>query len=132
VFRIFHEIAMYEWETGARADIAYMIDQSHNLKGKIEAMIQTVMTAQELYAKAALVDRQTLTGHQKSCSLVDAENCLKDAFSTDVRPAVAEWRRSHGLAEDPLAAFRSSGYLERITADRTEKYQGCSPGATYA
>jgi L-rhamnose isomerase/sugar isomerase len=121
VFRIFHEIAMYEWEMGKRADIAYMIDQSHNLKGKIEAMIQTVTTAQELYAKAALVDRETLARHQKNCALVDAENCLKDAFSTDVRPAIAEWRRSHGLAEDPLAAFRSSGYLERITAERAEK-----------
>jgi L-rhamnose isomerase/sugar isomerase len=132
VFRIFHEIAMFEWETGARADIAYMIDQSHNLKGKIEAMIQTVMTAQELYAKAALVDHESLVRHQQKCDLVDAENCLKDAFSTDVRPAIAEWRRSHGLAADPLAAFRSSGYLERITADRAEKHQGCSPGATYA
>jgi L-rhamnose isomerase/sugar isomerase len=132
VFRIFHEIAMYEWETGTRADIAYMIDQSHNLKGKMEAMIQTVMTAQELYAKAALVDHERLARHQKDSDLVDAENCLKDAFSTDVRPAIADWRRSHGLAEDPLAAFRSSGYLERITAERAKKHQGCKPGATYA
>ena len=62
VFRIFHEIAHFEWETGKRADIAYMIDQSHNLKGKIEAMIQTVTTAQELYAKAALVDHKKLAG----------------------------------------------------------------------
>lgn len=121
VFRIFHEIAMFEWETGTRAGIAYMIDQSHNLKGKIEAMIQTVTTAQELYAKAALVDHESLARHQKNCSLVDAENCLKEAFSTDVRPAIAEWRRSRGLAEDPLAAFRASGYLERITAERAEK-----------
>jgi len=122
VFRIFHEIAMYEWESGEPpVDIAYMIDQSHNLKGKIEAMIQTVATAQELYAKAALVDQEKLARHQESCALVDAENCLKDAFSTDVRPAIAEWRRSHGLAEDPLAAFRASGYLERITVERAEK-----------
>ena len=121
VFRIFDEIAMYEWETGQRADIAYMVDQSHNLKGKIEAMIQTVMAAQELYAKAALVDRAALRKHQKNSSLVDAENCLKDAFSSDVRPAIADWRKSHGLPEDPLAAFRASGYLERITAERAEK-----------
>ena len=118
VFRIFHEIAMYEWETGSPADIAYMIDQSHNLKGKIEAMIQTVTTAQELYAKAALVDHERLAQYQNNCALVDAENCLKDAFSTDVRPMIAEWRRSRGLAEDPLAAFRASGYLQRITAER--------------
>ena len=51
VFRIFHEIRFFEWETGKPADIAYMVDQSHNLKGKIEAMIQTVAVAQELFSK---------------------------------------------------------------------------------
>ena len=71
VFRIFHEIRLFEWETGARADIAYMIDQSHNLKGKIEAMIQTVTVAQELYAKAALVDHERLRAAQARCGLVD-------------------------------------------------------------
>src|SRR5258708_3088698 len=60
IFRIFHEIRMFEWETQTTADIAYMVDQSHNLKGKIEAMIQTVCTAQELYARAALVDHGSL------------------------------------------------------------------------
>jgi L-rhamnose isomerase / sugar isomerase len=121
VFRIFHEIAFFEWETGERADIAYMIDQSHNLKGKIEAMIQTVTTAMELYAKAALVDHEKLAGYQTSCSLVDAETCLKDAFSTDVRPAIREWAASKGLPADPMDAFRQSGYLERITAERAAK-----------
>src|ERR1700704_6579404 len=85
VFRIFHEILFFEWETGGRADIAYMVDQSHNLKGKIEAMIQTVTTAMELFAKAALVDHEKLALRQSTCALVDAETCLKDAFSTDVR-----------------------------------------------
>jgi L-rhamnose isomerase/sugar isomerase len=121
VFRIFHEIAYFEWETGKRADIAYTIDQSHNLKGKIEAMIQTVTTAMELYAKAALVDHAKLALRQETCSLVDAENCLKDAFSTDVRPAIREWAVSKGLPADPLEAFRESGYLERVTADRAQR-----------
>ena len=61
VFRIFHEIRNYEWETGATVDVAYMIDQSHNIKGKMEAMVQTVCTAQEIYAKAALVDHARLS-----------------------------------------------------------------------
>lgn len=121
VFRIFHEIRFFEWETGTRPDIAYMIDQSHNLKGKIEAMIQTVITAQELWAKSALVDNRKLAHSQEHCELVDAENCLKDAFSTDVRPAIAEWSRLRGLPEDPLKEFRASGYLERITAERAER-----------
>jgi L-rhamnose isomerase/sugar isomerase len=121
VFRILHEIAFFEWEKGARADIAYMVDQSHNLKGKIEAMIQTVSTAMELWAKAALVDHESLALKQYACDLVDAENLLKDAFSTDVRPAIREWTRSKGLPEDPLKAFRESGYLERITSERAER-----------
>ena len=121
VFRIFHEIHAHEWKAGAPADISYMVDQSHNLKGKIEAMIQTVSTAQELYAKAALVDHERLAGLQQSCSLVAAEECFRDAFWTDVRPVVRDWRRGHGLPEDPLQAFQASGYLERITADRRER-----------
>jgi L-rhamnose isomerase/sugar isomerase len=121
VFRIFHEIRHFEWETGKRADIAYMIDQSHNLKGKIEAMIQTVTTAMELYAKAALVDHAKLAACQSACALVDAEVCLKDAFSTDVRPVIREWAQSRGLPADPMEAFRQSGYLERITAERSAR-----------
>ena len=106
---------------GRRADIAYMVDQSHNLKGKIEAMIQTVTTAQELFVKAAIVDHERLAACQHKCELVDAENCLKDAFSTDVRPVIAEWSKSKGLPADPMAAFRQSGYLEKITAERCAK-----------
>jgi len=130
VFRIFHEILFFEWEAGRRADIAYMIDQSHNLKGKIEEMIQTAVTAQELYAKATLVNHERLALHQQKCELVDAEECLKAAFSTDVRPAIREWRRSKGLPEDPLAAFRESGYMQRIERERAQRNQ--ASGGSYA
>jgi L-rhamnose isomerase/sugar isomerase len=126
VFRIFAEIRYYEWETKRTADIAYMVDQSHNLKGKIEEMIQTVMTAQELYAKAAIIDFATLSKAQREQRLIDAENVYKDAFSTDVRPAVREWRRAKGLGEDPLAAFRASGYMERITRERAGRASAAS------
>ena len=121
IFRIFHEIRFFEWETGRPSDIAYMVDQSHNLKGKIEAMIQTVRMALELYSKAAIVDHERLAACQEKCELVDAEACLQDAYSTDVRPAIVEWARSKGLPENPLDAFRQSGYLEQITAERAGK-----------
>jgi L-rhamnose isomerase/sugar isomerase len=130
VFRIFHEILFFEWETGTRADIAYMIDQSHNLKGKIEAMIQTVTSALELFAKAALVDHGKLAVCQEKCELVAAETCLRDAFSTDVRPVIREWALSSGLPADPMEAFRQSGYLERITAERSQR--NLSPDSNYA
>ncbi len=126
VFRIFHEIRLFEWETQSTADIAYMVDQSHNLKGKIEAMIQTACTAQELYARAVLVDHERLVKLQQSCSLVDAEETLRGAFWEDVRPAIREWRKTRGLPEDPMPAFRSSGYLERITKERKDKNSGAS------
>ena len=121
VFRIFHEILFFEYENRKRADVAYMIDQSHNLKGKIEAMIQTVGMGQQLYAKAALVDHGALVLAQDKSKLVEAENLLQDAFAIDVRPAIAEWRVSKNLPADPLAAFRESGYLERITKERSAK-----------
>ena len=121
VFRIFHETRFFEWETGTAADIAYMIDQSHNLKGKIEAAIQTVSIAQELRAKAALVDHARLAAAQQAADIVRAECCLQDAFSTDVRPAIREWRAAKRLPADPMQAFRESGYLDRITAERAPR-----------
>ena len=130
VFRIFHDIVMFEWETGKVADLAYMIDQSHNLKNKIEEMIQTAAMAQELYAKAALVDHEALAGYQAKADLIDAEQCLQSAFATDVRPAIREWRKARGIPEDPLAAFRSSGYLERAARERGAKNAGA--GGSYA
>ena len=130
VFRIFNEIVGYERETGKHADIAYMIDQSHNLKDKIEEMIQTAVTAQEIYAKAVLVDHEKMLHHQMKSALIDAEECLKAAFATDVRPAICAWRKSKGLAEDPLQAFRASGYTQRAERERGAKNQGAV--ASYA
>jgi L-rhamnose isomerase/sugar isomerase len=130
VFRIFHEIASWEHETGKTADVAYMIDQSHNLKGKIEAMIQTVDMAQQLYAKAALVNHEELARYQQNCDLVKAEGLLQGAFASDVRPAIRTWRISKGLPEDPLDAFRQSGYLERVSAERSAR--NCESLTSYA
>jgi L-rhamnose isomerase/sugar isomerase len=121
VFRIFHEILFFEWESGKQSDIAYTIDQSHNLKGKIEAMIQTVTMAQELFSKAVLVDYPELATAQKNADLVRAESLLQGAFASDVRPVIHEWRESKGLPKDPMDAFRRSGYLERITRERSAR-----------
>jgi L-rhamnose isomerase / sugar isomerase len=125
IFRIFHEIHAAAAD-GLELDIAYMVDQSHNLKGKIEAMVQTVMAAQELYLKAALVDREQLTELQQSCELVAAEELFRGAFWQDVRPMVAVWREAHGLPADPLAALRASGYVERIGQERGSRSSAVS------
>ncbi|MBE7545503.1 MAG: TIM barrel protein [Bryobacteraceae bacterium] len=118
VFRIFHEICFSTWERGHAPDIAYMVDQSHNLKNKIEEMIQTAMNAQELFLKAALVDHETLAAAQAKSDLIDSEEILRSAFFADARPLLREWRQARGLHPEPLSAFRASGYLERIVEAR--------------
>src|ERR1035441_2125624 len=82
---------------------------------------QTAVTAQELYAKAALVDHETLARYQSKSALVDAEECLKEAFATDVRPAIREWRKANGIPTEPLKVFRESGYQERAARERGAK-----------
>jgi len=119
LFRIFHEILSSP--ASDQAGIAFMIDQSHNLKGKVEAMVQSVVTAQELYARAALVDRARLAELQAECRLVEAEECFRGAFWQDVRPVVRAWREARGLPADPLKALAESGYVEKITQQRSSK-----------
>jgi L-rhamnose isomerase/sugar isomerase len=116
VFRIFYEIL--NDNISNREDIAFMIDQSHNLKGKVEAMVQTVCTAQELYAKAALVDHEKLASLQDACRLVEAEECFRDAFWQDVRPIIQQWRESKKIPVNPLLTLAEGGYVERITHER--------------
>lgn len=116
VFRIFHELLN---DREGASDVAFMIDQSHNLKGKMEAAVQTVMTAQEIYARAALVDRGLLAELQDKCDLVGAEEHFRGCFWTDVRPVAREWREARGLPADPLQALHSSSYVAE-----TEKVRG--------
>jgi L-rhamnose isomerase/sugar isomerase len=122
LFRIFHEILVSD--SPAVKGIAYMIDQSHNLKGKMEAMVQSVVTAQELFAKASLVDHKKLDKLQTSCSLVEAEETFRCAFWTDVRPMVKAWRVARKLPAEPLAELKKSGYVEKISKERGAKNAG--------
>jgi L-rhamnose isomerase/sugar isomerase len=133
IFRIFHEIHSFASERRA-PEIAYMIDQSHNEKPKIEATIQTVVMAQELYAKAALVDHDALRKAQAKNNVVDAELTLKRAFFTDVSPALLAWRKANKLPADPLAAHRLSGYERAAAADRRRRRKelGLKQGGSYA
>jgi L-rhamnose isomerase/sugar isomerase len=135
VFRIFHEIRNAAERGVDVSQIAYMIDQSHNLKPKTEAMIQTVVTAQELYLKACLVDRDKLAKAQEKMDIVEAEETLRTAFYADVQPILKAWREKNGLPANPLQAHRESGYVvkkgEERTAARAARGESTS-GSSYA
>lgn len=105
-------------ETAGEDDVAYMIDQSHNIEPKLEAMVQSVLNCQEAYAKALLVDRSALRQHQSAGDVLGAHRVLADAFRTDVRPLLEEHRRRHGLPTDPVKALRNSGYEEQKAQER--------------
>jgi L-rhamnose isomerase / sugar isomerase len=95
-----------------------MLDQCHNIEAKIPGQIRSVMNVQEATAKALLVDREALAQAQRSGDVLGAHGLLMDAYSTDVRPLLAELRASQGLDPDPLAAYLRSGYQERIERER--------------
>jgi len=118
LFLIFNELVEVELEAPEEFDVAYMLDQSHNVKPKIEAMIQSVVTVQETYVRALLVDREALHRAQKENRVVDAEEILRRAFWTDVKPLLAKARTDRGLPADPLAAYRESGYQQKIERER--------------
>jgi L-rhamnose isomerase/sugar isomerase len=113
---------MYEIVRGGALDPAYginfMLDQCHNIEAKIPAIIRSVLNIQEATAKALLVDRGALTAAQNNGDVLDANAVLMDAYNTDVRPLLAEVRADAGLDPDPVAAYRRSGYQERIIAER--------------
>jgi L-rhamnose isomerase/sugar isomerase len=99
-------------------DVAFMLDQCHNIEKKIPGQIRSVLNVQEMTARALLVDADALGAAQVSGDVLAANAVLMDAFYTDVRPALAQWRESRGLPADPMAAFAASGYQEKIEADR--------------
>lgn len=102
----------------AAKDVAYMIDQSHVIEPKIEAMVQSVVNIQTAYAKALIVDRACLRERQAAHDVLGAHRVVMDAFETDVRPLLAQAREEMGLHPDPIAALVASGYEQRIAAER--------------
>jgi L-rhamnose isomerase/sugar isomerase len=131
LFLIFNELIDGERDPAVEMDVAYMIDQSHNIKPKIEATIQSVMNVQVAYAQALLIDRTALAAAQEAGDTVAAEQTLLDAYRTDVRPLLAAVRERMGLAVDPLAAYKASGYYEKVCAERQSSDDDASgyPGA---
>ena len=117
LFRIMHEVNI-----GGGFDIgtpvSYVLDQCHNIEDKISGQIRSIMNVQEAVAKAVLVDQVALKAAQISGDVLAAHDVLMDAYNTDVRPLLREWREENGLNPEPMKAYAASGYAEKIVVDR--------------
>ncbi|WP_028474610.1 L-rhamnose isomerase [Nocardioides alkalitolerans] len=98
--------------------VALMLDQCHNIEKKIPGQIRSVLNVQEMTARALLLDREALAAAEAAGEVLDAHEIFMDAFSTDVRPALAEWRESRGLPAHPMKAYAADGYQEQIETER--------------
>ena len=119
-FQLFRILVEVERGGGLNPDsnVAFMLDQCHNIENKIVGQIRSVLNVQEMTARALLVDRASLAVAQEAGDVLGANDILMDAFYTDVRPDLAGWRESRGLPANPITAYKSSGYQAKIEAER--------------
>jgi L-rhamnose isomerase/sugar isomerase len=117
LFRILVEVVRNSGY-GSESGVTFMLDQCHNIEDKIPGQIRSVLNVQEMTAKALLVDRTELNATQAANDVLAANGILMDAFYTDVRADLAEWRASRGLPADPMAAYAGGDYPQKIIAER--------------
>jgi L-rhamnose isomerase / sugar isomerase len=115
LFRIMYEVIR---GGGYTSEVAFMLDQCHNIEPKIAGQIRSVMNVQEATAKALLVDAEALAASQAEGDVLGANAVLMDAYNTDVRPLLASLREEMGLDPDPMKAYARSGYFEKVRAER--------------
>jgi L-rhamnose isomerase / sugar isomerase len=115
LFRIMYEVIR---GGGYTSEVAFMLDQCHNIEPKIAGQIRSVMNVQEATAKALLVDAEALATAQAEGDVLGANAVLMDAYNTDVRPLLASLREDMGLDPDPMKAYARSGYFEKVRAER--------------
>ncbi|CAM8627391.1 COG4952 Predicted sugar isomerase [Candidatus Planktophila versatilis] len=117
LFRIMHEV-----NVGGGFDVgtpvSYVLDQCHNIEAKIPGQIRSIMNVQEAVAKAVFIDQDALKAAQKNGDVLAAHEVLMDAFNTDVRPMLREWRQAKGIDGNPMKAYAKSGYAQKIATDR--------------
>ena len=131
LFLIYQELIAAEADAdpvvaAAAKKVSYMFDQCNTHKPTIENILQSVLRVQELYAKALLIDRSALAAARAERDIVGIEEILQDAYQTDVRPALREWRQTQGMDPEPLQAFRRSGYLQAKAQERQARRKGSS------
>jgi L-rhamnose isomerase/sugar isomerase len=117
LFRIMAEV-IRGGGLGGDSDVAFMLDQCHNIEAKIPGQIRSVLNVQEMTARALLLDLDALDAARNAGDVLQASEVFMDAFYTDVRAELAGWRETNGLPADPMGAYAGSGYADKIVTDR--------------
>ena len=120
LFLIFNELVEGMDERGMdhANDLAWMIDESHNIKDPLEDLLQSVEAIMIAYAQALIVDTPALKAAQESNDVVRAQEILQGAYRTDVRPLVAEARKRAGGAIAPVELYRSANVRNQLISKR--------------
>lgn len=118
LFLVFNELVDAELSGAKDFHPAHMLDQSHNVTDPIESLMLSAVEVQRAYATALLVDRKALEGFQDDNDALMATQTLKAAYRSDVEPILAMARLNRGGAIDPVAAYRASGYRQKVAAER--------------
>ena len=118
LFLVFNELADASHRKATGFAPAYMIDQSHNVTDPIESLMGSAIELQRAHAQALLVDRAALAALQNDNDALGAHRLLKQAFTTDVSPILAQARARAGGAIDPIGVYRAAGYRKARTSER--------------
>ena len=128
LFLVCHELVQAERRGTLPADLATMMDQSHNVTDPLESLMLSAVALQRAFAQALLVDHAALEAAQQSNDALVAAEVLRQAFRTDVDALLASVRQEQGGALDPLSTYRTSGYRARIAAERPAPASGGGGG----
>ncbi len=120
LFLVFNELVYADIRGKGKFKPAYMMDQSHNVTDPIESLLNSARAIAGAFVKALIVDRAALKQYQMENDVIMAHNCLRLAFETDVRAALAMARVRSGGAIDPIACYRASSY--RALKAETRRY----------
>ncbi len=126
LFLIFNELTEASQNNKIK-NIAYMIDQSHNVTDPIESLILSANEIVNSYAKSLLVNYSLLEIAQDNNDAIQSMQILKTAFNTDVSPIVAMARYENGNSIDPISTYRTLDYKKKKSLTRKNK-SGSSSG----
>lgn len=119
LFMIFMEIIQgMDPSSCINPDISYMIDASHNLKDPLVDLIESLEAIGLSYIKASIIDFKALEGARQNNDISQCSAILQEAYHTDVRPILREYRLRHGGAIDPVGWYRDHKIREKLIMDR--------------